>query len=90
MSEIYRICDTCVEYPGTVTIQRLEPSDAPSLADAKHPTELLIVDLMESSRVRITVEGTGNAAESLAKHLFGILTARYGYSVSMDDPDNSK
>lgn len=90
MTEIHRINAECEQYPGKVTIQRLEPLAKWSLANAKNPMELMIGELIEGCRPLVKVEGTDPTAEHLVKRLYGILTTRYGYQISEEDSGNSK
>lgn len=89
MPETYHVYTECEKYPGKVTIQRLEATSRWHLADAKNPMELMVIELIESSRALVTVEGTDATAERLAKRLYGILTARYGYQISIGNSKNS-
>lgn len=85
-----RICEICEGYPGRVTLHLLEPGARWTIVDGDDPIGLMVFELAESCRVLVKVEGTDTAAEHLAKRLYGILTARYGYENSTGSSDNSK
>ncbi len=89
IGETLQLITECGQHPGKVTIQRLEPPVKWTLADANNPMGLMPVDMIEGSRVLLTVEDTDATAEHLAKRLYGILTTRYGYQISMGDADDS-
>jgi len=50
MSDTLQLTTECEQYPGKVTIQRLETPAKWTLADAKNPVELMLVDLIEGIR----------------------------------------
>ncbi len=84
-----RIVKECRKYPHAVFISEKNSSDD-NKPNAKSIMALLCLGLQEGDEAVVSVEGTDQEAECLAKRLYAILTSRYYFTADLGKIEDSK